>query len=196
MIEEPDEEPLPLAQCALCLNANKLVESHIIPNAYFRAMKRQSSGRLIRFTTYPDEKVKHSQDSWWEYLLCAECEQRFGRWETIWIKRLRDATKRADPASAYVDIAPFDYDTFRFFLLSILWRAAVSTRPEFSDVLLDAKQQEMLRLSLLAGTTAFDEHQVSTIVSKIIDARGVISFEKFAHFAASPVRLSRGGLHG
>ncbi|EKD99034.1 MAG: hypothetical protein ACD_23C00164G0001, partial [uncultured bacterium] len=38
-------------------------ESHIVPNAYFRAMKKGSNGKLISMDTSPDSVAMSSQDS-------------------------------------------------------------------------------------------------------------------------------------
>ena len=37
----------PTTRCALCQEFRALRESHIVPNAYFRAMKKGSNGKLI-----------------------------------------------------------------------------------------------------------------------------------------------------
>jgi hypothetical protein len=77
---QPTAAAAPTSECALCRTTGELKRSHIIPNSFFKAMKKD--GKLVRFDFDEQSQVRLSIESWWEYLLCAECEARLGVLET------------------------------------------------------------------------------------------------------------------
>ena len=189
------EKKSKVGPCALCLQVDKLSDSHIIPNAYFRDMKKRSSGKLIAMDTAPNTPIKSSQDSLSQHLLCEACEIHFSKWETPWIHKLRKTAKLFTKDVGSVDVASFDYQTLRSFLLSIIWRAAVCSRPEFSHVRFPPDVLEGLRLNLLAGT-APEETVIGNRVRRLVDPTGELDIGVIDKFVFTPIQLSTGGLQG
>jgi hypothetical protein len=185
-----------VAPCALCTEMKTLCASHIIPNAYFKTMKRQSNGLLVMFDTHPETDVKKGSDSWWEYLLCADCEMVCGRLETAWIPRLRDAGKKFKSVEQKVPLIDFEYHSFRRFLLSVLWRSSVSKQEEFKTVRLLGAAKEYLRKVIFDGGAAPEEGVLSTRISKIFDVTGEIDIETFEHVVMSPQQFREVGIDG
>jgi hypothetical protein len=77
-------------------------------------------------------------------MLCERCEQSFGPWDEYGTSFFRqdprahcDRTANADPDTVVVN--EFDYPTLNLFVLSMLWRASASQRPEFAYVKLAAR---------------------------------------------------------
>ena len=66
---------MPIDFCSLCLSTADLRDSHIIPNAYFKEMKRERSGQLVAIDDSVDTMVRHSNESRSEPPLCAACEK-------------------------------------------------------------------------------------------------------------------------
>lgn len=192
---EQKVEAEPTTQCALCLKFRKLSYSHIIPNAYFRAMKRLSNGKLVAMDTAPHTSASLSQDSFADYLLCSACELHIGKWETLWIRRLRQAAKQFAMDMGEVPVPSFEYETFRCFLLSIIWRAAVCSRPEFSVVKFPTDVLERLRTDLYAGRVP-EAAGIGNRIRKLVDPSEFLKPGDLEQFAVSPMLLSSGGLVG
>lgn len=90
------------------------------------------------------------QSGWWERMLCEECEQIFSPWESYASKFLNGkAATTADTEGSILWVRGLDYEAFKLFQMSVLWRASVSRHRVFSRVDL-GKREERLRLMLLA----------------------------------------------
>lgn len=100
--------------CALCKKENVILEeSHIIPKFVARRIKKRSITGFIRNLFEPNKVM---QDSEKEYLLCGDCEDRFGVYETIFANTIFHPYKDAK-------ISSFDYDRWlNYFIASVSWR--------------------------------------------------------------------------
>lgn len=168
-------------------------ESHIVPNAYFRAMKKGSNGKLISMDTSPDSVAMSSQDSLSEPLLCAECEERLCKWETPWIRKLRVTAKQFKAGVDEVAVKDHDHASLKCFLVSIIWRASVCSRPEFSGVMLPGPVLETIRADLLAGN-APPAGVIGVRIRKLVDPTGQLG--DLERFVFTPARFSEGGIQG
>jgi hypothetical protein len=178
----------PTGTCKLCEQQAVLKKSHIIPNAYFKKMKNKE-GKLVSFDMELDTNVDLSQDSWYETLLCGECEGRFSVLETKWIGRLRHVNQAFMEGAKQVKLPEFEYDSFRRFLLSILWRASVSTQVPFRSVDLTATEGEQLRAALLAGST-ISVTKWAILIRKVQDTVQSLELEQLL---MQPTKLSAAG---
>lgn len=158
--------------CRLCLRFTELCVSHVIPNSYFKTMKREGNGKAVSFTTDRLSHVEKTQESWAEYLLCKDCEQKINRWETPCIDSLRTAQKKRS------DIIPgYDYKTFSLCFLSLLWRAAESTHDSYGKIVLPSHHQKHYR-AILAGEVAFDDPLFECRIQRLTDKAGLIPLER------------------
>ena len=171
---QPAPNAVPETVCALCQQLAVLKSSHIIPNSYFKQMKQ--GGKLVRFDLQEHTAVTTGQDSWQEKLLCEPCEGRFSKLETRWIGKLRKADSLFAAGPYVVNFPDFEFDSFKTFLLSILWRAAVSSHERLSEVMLTPHDREQLRAALLGGSTA-QLKEWSIEIRKIIDRLGILELE-------------------
>jgi hypothetical protein len=74
-------------------------------------------------------------------LVCAACERRFDQFDNYAAKLLIEGvatfgTVNHDGRPIAYQVNSFDYPKLKMFCLSLLWRAAVSNRPEFASVAL------------------------------------------------------------
>lgn len=177
----------PETSCALCQQRALLKSSHIIPNSYFKQMKE--GGKLVRFDWQPNTAVITAQDSWQEHLLCESCEGQFSKLEARWIGNLRKADASFAAGIPVVNLPDFDFDSFKTFLLSILWRAAISTHERLSDIMLTAHDREELRSALHRGSTAvLDDWSIE--IHKIVDKQKILELE---YFMLAPMNRSERG---
>jgi len=155
-------------QCALCGREDRLCDSHVIPEFIYKPLY-SARRRMVGFLFKNGEiKRRYLQKGLREKLLCAECEELLNtRYEQPSLSYWRTITsfRSCPPPSmsmSMVEGGPlglkmkllrfrgFDYDKFKLFLISILWRSSVSTLPEFWQVRL-GQHEERLRAMLLSG---------------------------------------------
>jgi len=130
--------------CALCRNTAPLCDSHLIPKAVFRLLRKMSArnrspivfGEGFAYAT--DRQVA-------DYLLCRDCEDRFGRRGESWTLencfrgtsrfRLRSYIESVTPDDQYDDLRIYslaknpmvtadDTDRLIYSAMSVFWRAA------------------------------------------------------------------------
>jgi len=122
------------------------------------------NGRLIKTSTDPSISPKITQEQLKQDLLCGDCEQKIGRWETY----ARDLMFRnASSPEVYENAMIFhgvDYKKFKLFQLSLLWRASVSSLTFFKNVDLSASpHQERIR-SMLYNEEPGKSHEYGCLI--------------------------------
>lgn len=140
--------------CKLCRLPKELQESHIIPKFIYKPL-RDDKNRIQRLSKTDNKqknykKHKPIQDGLKEYLLCRDCEQllnnKYERYfKTAWLDENKLPEIMDDEG---IKITGLDYSKFKLFHLSILFRASVSSLPEFKEVNL-GKHEDLLRVILL-----------------------------------------------
>ena len=138
--------------CALCRQPKELKRSHILPDTLFRSIKRQSSGKVVSFDDSENKPVEYSIESWWQYLLCWDCERSISDYEKYGLETLRRMAKTtAHVHSSGITLKGVNYGKLKLFVTSLLWRAAVSDLNVFSKVVLPESLAEEARISLHYG---------------------------------------------
>lgn len=129
-------------QCAFCERTAKLCKSHAIPDSLFRDMFKQGDGQAVRFTN--GRPIHKSQESGKCYLLCAECERDFNvRFDTAGVNLLRGFRNQIDSdGGRRWHISHSDLATF---VLSILWRAALSSADPYRGIILGGGKAHLFR---------------------------------------------------
>ncbi|MBW0280273.1 hypothetical protein [Shewanella xiamenensis] len=129
-------------------------KSHIIPNAFFRHIKKDENdpGKYIEISTI---KNTFEQCSYSENLLCWECEQKFSNeFESYVITLILKNPININVSTAkqhnQITFKNIDFSKLKLFQMSVLWRAAISSLKFFEHVNLGAEQLELLRNHLMA----------------------------------------------
>lgn len=123
--------------CKLCDKENDLMRSHAIPNAIFRKLSHELSGKSIAFRLNDDSPVGFSSESWAEYQLCSDCEGLINsNYEKYAISLIRGGENNVYKSDCGVSFKNTKNDKFILFLVSILWRAAESSNPAYSSIVL------------------------------------------------------------
>lgn len=101
--------------CRLCGKQKELKESHIIPDSIIKwELKKRES--YLRNLVNPNVR---RQDGIKKYLLCAECEDLFGKREKLFADKIFYPRVNDDKLT-------FEYDSWLYyFMVSILWRLLV-----------------------------------------------------------------------
>tara|TARA_R110001599_G_scaffold337246_1_gene555508 strand:- start:1067 stop:1897 length:831 start_codon:yes stop_codon:yes gene_type:complete len=140
-----------ISNCHLCNSPNELQDSHIIPRSYFKSLKGKS-GQLITVSTDESIRAKLSNADPKEKLLCSDCEQHIGRnFEQYGTRLFKDHCK-VTRTKEVVIFNQFRFKEFYLFLISILWRASISSLPRYKHIDLGIKFNNLLRHCLKENT--------------------------------------------
>jgi hypothetical protein len=140
----------PLGVCKLCQQSKELRRSHIIPEfMYFNMYDEKHRSLMVESDVEAGERFKQKGER--EFLLCEACEGHIGTFETYSappVKSLLDLTAHAESA-CYI-VSDLDYQSFKLFQMSLLWRASVASIAMFRNVSL-GQHEERLRAMIHAS---------------------------------------------
>jgi len=118
--------------------------------------------RMIAFKEN-DEGIKpwFLQKGLREYLLCLSCEGHLNKlyerphvptWESLCLRKEQPSLKISygvtEQGTEFADIEGVDYASFKLLLLSILWRASIASRREYSSVTLGPYEEKIRQMLL------------------------------------------------
>lgn len=134
--------------CKLCNQDKKLIDAHIIPLKYFETgSDLKSYGAGMR----PSRRPKGPYD---KEILCAECDGVIGKLDShsydFFLSAPDSVELIHDPEDKIHAIQIYQKSVKGYeinkFVYSVLWRASISTRPEFSRVSLGKYEDEIMKL--------------------------------------------------
>lgn len=134
--------------CKLCLNSRPLCNSHILPEFMFKPLYEESPRRLLEIRTGEETHVKSLQKGVRERLLCQQCETRLSNFETYAKKVLFDEVEY-EPGESTGNVIYYkniEYDKFKLFQLSVLWRASVARHETFQKVSLGPHEEKVRQM--------------------------------------------------
>ena len=100
------------------------------------------------------DKITSKKISTGEYdtnILCAECDNKISDYETYFSKVMYGGSLlgmkkyKDNDGLIFTEIINLDYTKTRLFFLSLLWRASITTRPNFFDVKLTKFSEDKIR---------------------------------------------------
>jgi hypothetical protein len=116
-----------------------------------------------------DEFPKRQRKGLYEELLCEQCEKQVCTYEDFAAKVLNGGVGIGIQSFPDKIIASdIQYDKFKLFQLSILWRSGVSRRPEFNNIKL-GPHQELLRKMILNNNPG-ESYEYGCLMSFVPDA--------------------------
>lgn len=185
--------------CKLCRKPKTLIKTSHIISDFLHDELYDEKHRLIKF--HPNElkkdapKISTPPSATYEGgILCAKCDNDIiGKYESYASKLLRNLLpKNKKPTCKEVfdqtlektfEVENLDYQKLKLFLLSILWRSSISSRPEFQNI--DLKENEERVRNQIYNGTASNENDIQIAIFK---------FEKEAQFSTfiAPPLLNNG----
>jgi hypothetical protein len=155
--------------CPLCRKLKVLKKSHSISNAFFKEITRQSSGKGIFFGLRDEDPVTLSSDTWWDYLLCGECEAELNdSIERYSISVLRGEQGNQDLHEDGITLRNVDLSKLQLYIMSVFWRAAHSKHDAYQELAIAQPFLSKLRGCLMEYKSI--PPSLATIkVSKVID---------------------------
>jgi hypothetical protein len=136
--------------------STEYIDAHIIPRGFARDMMGDNTHNLL----ISKANVRPTQHGVYDrQLLCATCDGVLGDLDNAALHVCRRfPNEHKIIAGDCFTLANVDGDTFAKFVLSVLWRASISTRPEFASVSLGPYQA-------IAGEVVFGARQLTDIPS-------------------------------
>lgn len=148
--------------CKLCFKEKELRNSHILPEFMYQNLYNVDIRRFhsfeVNLDNLEDAKKRIQQKGVREFLLCHCCETLLSKYEnyaaeTLYSKNLKnqayivDAKQTPDENYFVYNYAGFNYQLFRVFILSILWR--LITSESFKTPEIDPAKVEKMREAIL-----------------------------------------------
>jgi hypothetical protein len=138
--------------CRLCLRETELLsESHIIPNFLYKEIfdERHKLDK-VKAENPPKLISRPSSGEYEGGILCKACDNDvIGKFESYAKKvlfggiPLKVERIRNEHGVEFITFWGIDYAPFKLFLLSILWRASISTRDFFSEIKLGSHENHI-----------------------------------------------------
>jgi hypothetical protein len=159
----------------MCLHDKKLVDAHVVPRAFFEHMKSGDEFLEIRSSEknfYPKKSYIGIYDN---TILCEECERGFSSYDDYGQKFLipdfqdKFLIKGSGGETAYL-FPDVNYLKLKLFFLSVLWRASVSSRPEFSKIRLGPLADKLKKMILDRRVGEVDDFSI--FASRFVDYFG------------------------
>jgi hypothetical protein len=141
-------------------NSGNLIEAHIIPQGFGRFVRGDAHNMTITLNSAGYAKPPLGQYD--DQILCRTCDNQLGVFDNYALqvcKRFKNDHKIM-PGGVF-ELADVDGDRFAKFVLAVLWRGSISSRPDYSDVSL-GPYEELARDVLFGAQplSAFTEFQV------------------------------------
>lgn len=143
--------------CQLCLQDKKLCKkSHIIPDFMHQELFDEKH-RLVKFDpSMPNSNYDVPTGEYEGNILCEDCDNRvIGQYES-YTKMVLYGGKLAIKIQGYhkpdglefIQVTGLDYQKFKLFQLSLLWKASISNRPFFDSVRLGPYEDKLRNMIL------------------------------------------------
>lgn len=137
--------------CKLCDRTEKLLLSHILPKSHTKRM-RQGAPQVVQVTVKDPPIAIKSNGEYIERLLCSNCEHLLKTKYEDYGTRLFVNSQFINQSRSYISIQPFKYQTYYLYVISILWRAAVSSVSAYKAIQGLHELASIFKPCLLEGT--------------------------------------------
>jgi hypothetical protein len=151
--------------CRLCDYDKQLIDAHIIPRPFFTEVDSGHQRAKVMSNREAEHPKRLPIGFYDPAILCAECDNRIGRWDEYGIETLIQkrhewrAVPSSDDPVAFVQES-FDYARLKLFFLSVLWRAHESSLQFFSKVHLGPYRDRLFHLISTDDPGTEDEFSV------------------------------------
>lgn len=161
--------------CRLCDEKKPLKKSHIIPRFFYEPMEWKGNNFRYQILGVDSNRAITGQGGIKERLLCEDCEQNFSRYENYVSKTLYGGIELtfSKVHNRRWLISGLDYNKFKLFQLSILWRASVSSQTFFESVELEKKHESNIRKMLIAKDPGPSEKYPCILVAVIFEGNAI-----------------------
>jgi hypothetical protein len=144
--------------CALCKQEKVLQNSHVIPEFMYKHLYDDKHRFHVLSSKGPKHK-RQEQKGFREKLLCKDCEKQLSEYERyVSLVFSGEVKVTSERNSNLVKISGLDYQNFKMFGLSVLWRAGVSKLQFFENVTLRLHEEKIRKQILTNNPGKPDEY--------------------------------------
>lgn len=190
--------------CKLCGLDLPLIDAHIIPKPFFVAYGSPTRGPRV-FSNKPGVHPKRVRTGFYDSeILCQKCDGKIGVWDQYGVELFLKGLGSFQPfptAKSPVGYVrtDFDFKRTRLFLLSVLWRAHISSLAMFARVRLGPYAErlaEMIRINDVGKADEFTTVLSVFTVDGKFSPSGVPIMDPFRERwnGANAYRLSMGSI--
>lgn len=147
-----------MSACKFCGRADaRFVKAHVIPRSFFKIVRGDGKFAVEMQAKHSTLETPYHQAGVNDpAMLCEDCEPKFGSWDTYGFELLSAPKAPSDfrnPAGEPMafELKKVNYELLTLFLLSVLWRAAVTT-VSFFDLVKLGPYEERIRELLWTNT--------------------------------------------
>lgn len=139
------------AICVLCQKEGELRNSHIIPESFYKNIGIYTEKNIYYQikTDGTNSDIRLMQKGVREYLLCNDCEQLLNNFYEKYAENLFFRNCQLENFIDHIELLNTDSNKIKLFILSILFRASVSTLEFFKNITLTQAQNDHLRDMIL-----------------------------------------------
>ena len=146
-----------IGRCKLCGKKISLIKSHIIPEGFYTNIYDDKS--RLNYSSESRKHLKYEQKGYRENLLCERCDGNIlGNYDKYAIEVIRDRKHIVEENNdRHFLWSGLDFNKFKLFHLSILWRAHISNN-RTKGIHLSQKKQHEVKKCLLKGEIPKNDH--------------------------------------
>lgn len=161
-------------KCRLCGEEKELIKSHIVPEGFYKNMYDEKNRLFLSSQSRKDFITMQKGQR--EKLLCKECDSNLigNKYDKYGIQVIRDRLHIQPSTDNEKEIwEGLDYDKFKIFLLSVLWRAHIAQKFH-TGITLD-KNIETLIVKAIKSGQAPKENIIPIVGISLVDPKYIAS---------------------
>jgi hypothetical protein len=137
--------------CKLCGHQKVLLKSHILPKSFTKRM-RAGAPQVVAVVMHETPSASKVNGEYVARLLCADCELLIKTLYEDYGTRLFVNRRNITENNSHVFIESFQYEKYFLFILSILWRASISSLEIYKATLPLAEVSELFKSCIKNNT--------------------------------------------
>lgn len=143
--------------CQLCKKEKPLIDAHIVPKSFIFAHGHNKIISNIE-SHFSEKSPKGIYDT---EILCKRCEGLFSRCDDYAYELLKQSFKPNEIVPKFgMVINNYDYNTLKFFFISLLWRASVSNHHYYNAMSLGPHKERLRKLIIDKNPGSEEEYSV------------------------------------
>lgn len=150
--------------CQLCHEEKELIgRSHIFPIFLYSGMQDERNRLQVLNTNTPEQRRYAQSGVYDQNILCRNCDnviigrlERYANNNLFNLEYLTSSDRfqhqTLHNVYTFIGCTDIDYNQFKLFLETLLWRASISSQPMFQNFNLSCEENERLRQSILTSS--------------------------------------------
>ena len=171
-------------------SSTALIKAHIIPQGFARLL--QKNGKNIDLSREKIAYAKSPMGLFDPNILCKACDGRLGQYDQYALEVCKGFGSSHVNHGSEFEWPDVDGEKIAKFVLSVLWRASISKRPELKDVDFGKKFEPIARDVLFGNRSLSTFFQFAVLPIRMVDAH--FGAEGIEGFYTTPYKMKFGDL--